>query len=112
MNKTTYGRPAYNRDARNHTMFGMFIVISIAIFGLFATPKANASMYATLGCIGCHGANGVGASAPALNDKTPEYIVAQLKAFQNGSRVNPTMNAMSQMAKGHEEAIANEIGRK
>jgi len=110
--KKSYGHVAYNRTARNTQMFALFIAISIAIFGLFATPKANASMYATLGCIGCHGANGVGASAPALNDKTPEYIVAQLKAFQNGSRVNPTMNAMSQMAKGHEEAIANEIGKK
>jgi len=110
--KKSYGHVAYNRTARSTQMFFTFLVICIAIVGLFATPKANASMYSALGCIGCHGANGVGASAPALNDKTPEYIVAQLKAFQNGSRVNATMQAMSQMAKGHEEAIANEVGKK
>lgn len=105
--KKSYGHVAYNRTARSTQMFFTFLVICIAIVGLFATPNANANMYSALGCVGCHGANGEGGpAAPKLNDKSADYIVEQLKAYQDGTRVNATMNAMAPMTKGHEEAIA------
>lgn len=47
-------------------------------------------------CIACHGPRGNGmqlAGFPDISGQHPEYIVAQLKAFQNGARHND-MNAM------------------
>lgn len=81
-------------------------IFSIALLSVSLNAAANPIV--SYGCSGCHGVNGEGsASGPKLQGLEANYIVAQLKAFQNGSRVNPLMNAMSQMAIGHEEEIAN-----
>lgn len=47
-------------------------------------------------CVGCHGANGISDNPlfPNLAGQKALYLVKQLKAFKNGSRVDPTMNAM------------------
>jgi cytochrome c553 len=66
--------------------------------------------YMNFGCGGCHGLSGGGtSSAPQLNDKTVDYIVDQLHAFQNGARQNATMGIMSKMAAGKEREIAEFI---
>lgn len=48
-------------------------------------------------CAGCHGINGIGLSEefPNLAGQKPAYIIKQLTAFKNGSRKDPTMNAMA-----------------
>lgn len=48
-------------------------------------------------CAGCHGANGVSAvpTYPNLHGQKEAYLVKQLKAFKDGSRKDPTMNAMA-----------------
>ncbi|WP_126456998.1 c-type cytochrome [Sulfuriflexus mobilis] len=47
-------------------------------------------------CIGCHGANGISDNPlfPNLAGQKELYLIKQLKAFKNGSRIDPTMNAM------------------
>lgn len=49
-------------------------------------------------CAGCHGAYGIGLSEefPNLAGQKQSYLVKQLKAFKNGNRIDPTMNAMAQ----------------
>jgi cytochrome c553 len=56
---------------------------------------AGAAKAAT--CNACHGANGVSAvpTYPNLAGQKEAYMVKQLKAFKDGSRKDPTMNAMA-----------------
>lgn len=48
-------------------------------------------------CAACHGADGVGKmpTYPNLKGQKEAYIVKQLKAFKDGTRKDPTMNAMA-----------------
>jgi cytochrome c553 len=48
-------------------------------------------------CAACHGANGVSVSdkIPHLAAQRAEYLEGQLKAFKDGTRKNPLMNAMA-----------------
>ena len=48
-------------------------------------------------CAGCHGANGVSAvpTYPNLAGQKEAYLVKQMKAFKDGTRTDPTMNAMA-----------------
>ena len=85
----------------------------IAIALLSASVIATANPLQKYACAGCHGMNGEGsASAPKLQGLEADYIVAQLKAFQNGSRENPVMQPMSMMALGHEQEIADFLAGK
>ncbi len=65
----------------------------ISVAGDAAAGKAKAAT-----CAGCHGATGVSAvpTYPNLAGQKAAYVVKQLKAFKDGSRKDPTMNAMSQ----------------
>ena len=74
--------------------------------------SVQANPYMALGCSGCHGSAGQGASAPALAGKDAAWIVQQLKDFQSGARKNATMNAMAGMAAGQEQAIADFLASK
>ena len=50
-----------------------------------------------VGCHGCHGANGISAvpTYPNLAGQKEAYLVKQMKAFKEGTRKDPTMNAMA-----------------
>ena len=50
-----------------------------------------------IGCQGCHGANGISAvpTYPNLAGQKEAYLVKQMKAFKDGTRKDPTMNAMA-----------------
>lgn len=65
---------------------------NVAIAGDAAAGKAKAAS-----CAGCHGATGISAvpTYPNLAGQKAAYTVKQLKAFKDGSRKDPTMNAMS-----------------
>ena len=64
----------------------------VAVAGDAAAGKAKSAT-----CAGCHGANGHSAvpTYPNLAGQKSAYIVKQLKAFKDGSRKDPTMNAMA-----------------
>lgn len=57
-----------------------------------AAGKAKAAT-----CAACHGNDGIGKmpTYPNLNGQKEAYIVKQLKAFRDGARKDPTMNAMA-----------------
>ncbi len=65
---------------------------SVSLAADAAAGKAKAAS-----CAGCHGANGISAvpTYPNLAGQKEAYVVKQLKAFKDGSRKDPTMNAMS-----------------
>jgi cytochrome c553 len=65
---------------------------NVAFAGDAAAGKTKAAT-----CAGCHGATGVSAvpTYPNLAGQKEAYLVKQLKAFKDGSRKDPTMNAMA-----------------
>ena len=65
---------------------------SAASAGDAAAGKAKAAS-----CGGCHGANGISAvpTYPNLAGQKEKYLDKQMKAFRDGSRTDPTMNAMA-----------------
>jgi len=87
-------------------------ILLVAATVALSVGSVQANPYMALGCAGCHGGAGQGASAPALAGKPAAYIVEQLKAFQSGARKNATMAAMAGMAKGQEQAIADFLASK
>jgi len=65
---------------------------NVAIAADAAAGKAKAAT-----CNACHGANGISAipTYPNLAGQKEAYLVKQMKAFKDGTRKDPTMNAMS-----------------
>jgi cytochrome c553 len=65
---------------------------NVAFAGDAAAGKAKSAT-----CAGCHGATGHSAvpTYPNLAGQKEAYLVKQLKAFKDGSRKDPTMNAMA-----------------
>lgn len=65
---------------------------NIAFAGDAAAGKAKAAS-----CVACHGANGISAvpTYPNLAGQKEAYLVKQMKAFKDKTRMDPTMNAMA-----------------
>lgn len=57
-----------------------------------AAGKAKAAV-----CAACHGTDGVGKmpTYPNLKGQKEAYLAKQIKAFRDGTRKDPTMNAMA-----------------
>lgn len=72
-------------------------VVALAFSGLAHAGDAAAGKAAALTCVACHGEKGISANNlyPNLAGQKDAYTVKQLKAFKDGSRKDPTMNAMS-----------------
>ena len=79
----------------------LLTLATVATLGLSSTVMAAGDAAAgkakAASCMGCHGANGVSAvpTYPNLAGQKAAYTAKQLHAFKNGSRKDPTMNAMS-----------------
>ena len=80
------------------------VVASIAIVTAFAAtsvfaadPVVGKAKYETT-CVACHGANGISIAPiyPNVAGQKEEYLVAQMKAFRDGTRPNPIMAPMAQ----------------
>jgi cytochrome c553 len=78
-------------------IFSLFLAISSvsAVQALEGDAAAGKAKSAT--CAACHGANGLSAipSYPNLAAQDSGYIIKQLKAFKDGSRVNMLMSPMA-----------------
>ncbi len=76
------------------TASALLLIISTnaAIAGDAAAGKAKAAS-----CNACHGANGISAipTYPNLAGQKEAYLTKQMKAFKDGTRKDPTMNAMA-----------------
>lgn len=63
----------------------------------FAAGDAAAGKSKAATCAGCHGPKGISMTPmyPNLAGQKGAYIAKQLKAFKDGTRVEPTMKAMT-----------------
>lgn len=63
----------------------------------FAAGDAAAGKSKAATCAGCHGPKGISMTPmyPNLAGQKGAYIAKQLKAFKEGTRVEPTMKAMT-----------------
>lgn len=80
-------------------LLGLMALLGVALpAAQAADPAAGQKLYSAT-CIACHGQNGISVAPiyPNLAGQKDEYLIAQLKAFRDGTRVNPIM---SPMAKG------------
>ena len=72
---------------------------AVVVFSPFAqaTDVAAGKAKAAAVCAACHGAEGVSVSdaIPNLAAQRPAYLEGQLKAFKEGNRKNPLMNAIA-----------------
>lgn len=76
------------------TALSALVLASAANVASAADAAAGKAKAAT--CAGCHGANGISAipTYPNLAGQKEAYLVKQIKAFKDGVRKDPTMNAM------------------
>jgi cytochrome c553 len=109
----TTAMKAYRSGQRqNDTMKSMLAAIGdadidhIALFYALQKPARaqtpapgdqQAGKASTVGCAGCHGDQGVSSSAttPSLAGQDAEYLVAALRAYKNGARVDETMKTLA-----------------
>ena len=74
-------------------MAASIMAVSVnAVAGDAAAGKAKAAT-----CAACHGMDGISKMPiyPNLKGQKEAYMVKQLKAFRDGTRKDPTMNAMA-----------------
>jgi cytochrome c553 len=90
--KTSLGEPMKRQILTILSALTLAASANVAFAGDAAAGKTKAAT-----CGGCHGANGISAvpTYPNLAGQKEAYIVKQVKAFKDGSRKDPTMNAMS-----------------
>jgi cytochrome c553 len=98
-------------ERKNDTMKGMVAAVSdkamanIALFYALQKParaktpsagNAAAGKAAAASCGGCHGEQGVSASpaTPSLAGQDAQFLVAAMRGYKDGSRVNETMKGM------------------
>lgn len=77
------------------TMLSAIALATAANISIAADAAAGKTKAAS--CAGCHGAAGISPAPtfPNLAGQKEAYLVKQMKAFKDGSRKDPTMNAMA-----------------
>src|SRR3989475_12240990 len=78
------------------------VVLALTAFTVDAQDDASARSLAAT-CANCHGTDGRSATreVPALAGQPKEFLVSQMKAFQDGKR---PATVMHQIAKGYSDA--------
>ena len=82
-----------------HTILAVISALTLAASAnvAFAGGDAAAGKAKAASCAGCHGATGISAIPmyPNLAGQKETYLAKQMKAFKDGTRKDPTMNAMA-----------------
>lgn len=83
-------------------------VVVVKKIGKDTSNMSGKELFVEFGCDGCHGEAGKSKNPmfPALAGKSKNFIIAELKAFQNGTRKNAMMEPNAIKAKGSEARIA------
>lgn len=90
------------------------LVVVTTVMSMSSLVQADGkTAYTAGGCAGCHGVNGksIIPTYPNLAGQNAAYTAKQLKDFQSGARKDPVMSAMSAMAAGKEQAIADYLAK-
>ncbi len=92
-------------DARRSSL-SRRATLAVALIGTLAafaaraegTAAGGAAKIKTLGCITCHGRDGVSKlpEAPNLAGQVQTYIVSSLQAYKSGARKNELMNTVAE----------------
>ena len=77
-------------------LFITLFIFTVAGFGGQAWADADAELKAKTLCAGCHGPNGISTNPlwPNLAGQHSAYTALQLKAYRDGTRADPNMNAL------------------
>jgi len=72
------------------------VILASSSFSMAGDAAAGSKISAT--CNACHGRDGISIDmiTPNLKGQKEGYLANQIKAFRDGSRVNPIMTAMVQ----------------
>lgn len=94
----------------NKTLIALsaFALLSLSMSGVVNADAGEDAYNAN--CASCHGAKGASPiipTYPKLQGQNAAYTYKQIKAFQDGSRVDPSMNALSGLIAGNEQAVAD-----
>lgn len=78
-------------------MAGLAMMVATAQADSLVDGSAEAGKAKAITCVACHGAEGVSAVGawPNLAGQNAPYLLAQLKAFKDGSRMDPVMSAQA-----------------
>ncbi len=81
----------------NKVVLSAAAVVLATTFGSATAGDVAAGKAKSATCAGCHGANGISnvPMYPNLAGQKEQYLVKQMKAFRDGTRTDPTMNAMA-----------------
>lgn len=76
----------------------MGVVLVTLMLSFPALAESEAEQTAKNLCAGCHGPNGISTNPlwPNLAGQKDQYAAKQLRAYRDGSRVDPNMNGISQ----------------
>jgi cytochrome c553 len=84
-------------------LIALAVLLAFAPLSRSADPEAGKATAAAV-CAACHGAGGVSVDEafPHLAGQRAGYLAGQLKAFKEGTRKNPLMNAIAAQLSGAE----------
>ena len=73
------------------------LILTVSANVAIAGGNAAAGKAKAATCYACHGVKGISAipTYPNLAGQKEAYLVKQMKAFKDGTRKDPTMNAMA-----------------
>ncbi len=77
-------------------IFGLLLASALVAGPAFAAGDAAAGKAKAVLCAACHGPDGISKvdTQPNLAGQKQGYLIAQIKAFREGKRVNPLMAPM------------------
>jgi cytochrome c553 len=83
--------------ARTSMMFLNVVILAVWSCAAGAADTVSGRQLSEASCAACHGHNGIGIIPlyPNLAGQKREYLIAQLRAFRDGSRKNPIMSPMA-----------------
>ncbi|MBT8083420.1 MAG: cytochrome c4 [Gammaproteobacteria bacterium] len=80
-------------------MAGLTMMAATAQADSLVAGSAQAGKAKSITCVACHGPEGISVVStwPSLAGQGAPYLLAQLKAFKDGSRMDPVMSAQAMM---------------
>ncbi|NJN46280.1 MAG: cytochrome c [Candidatus Competibacteraceae bacterium] len=77
----------------------LLILFVLASAGIVQAGDVPAGKAKSIACLACHGIDGIGTNPqrPNLAGQKAHYLSQQLRAFRDGDRVDPAMNAVAKM---------------
>jgi cytochrome c553 len=77
----------------------LLILSALPGAGIVQAGDITAGKAKSIACLACHGVDGIGTNPqrPNLAGQKAHYLIQQLRAFRDGERVDPAMNAVAKM---------------